>query len=89
MVKLGALLKDHLHVALYAYFWFGLFVCCLAAPDERVALFGSKVVTHGWHLALACLALGLPAPIVYWRRMRRAASANVNSGGARPASPGS
>ena len=64
-------LKYHFHIVLYSYFWFGLFVCGLVAPEGRVAELGSSVITKGWHLSLLSLALILPAPVVYYLRMRR------------------
>ncbi len=69
--RLENLLKDHLHVLLYAYFWFGLFVCGLSAPDQRVAELSSTLVTEGWHLSLLSVVLVLPVPLIYWYRMRR------------------
>ena len=68
--RLQRLLKNHLHVLLYTYFWFGLFVCGLSAPDQRVAELHSSLVTKGWHLSLLSLVLVLPVPVIYWLRMR-------------------
>ena len=34
--KIVELLKNHLHVMLYTYFWFGLFVGGLVAPQHRI-----------------------------------------------------
>ena len=63
-------LRYHLHIVLYSYFWFGLFICGLAAPDERVAELGSGVITKGWHLSLLSMLLILPVPLYYWWQMR-------------------
>lgn len=70
--RLKGLVRDHLHIVLYFYFWFGLFVCGLAAPQERVAQLGSGVVQKGWHLSALSLVLILPVPVIYFVRMRRA-----------------
>jgi len=71
--RAGDLLKAHLHIALYTYFWFGLFVCGLAAPPHRVESLGSGVVTRGWQLSLLSTLLLLPVPLVYALRMRAGA----------------
>lgn len=67
--KLKSFLKYHLHIALYSYFWFGLFVCGLAAPNDRVAELQSTVITKGWHLSLLSLVIVLPVPILYYIRI--------------------
>lgn len=72
--KLKDFLKDHLHIVLYLYFWFGLFICGLTAPDERVAELQSAVITKGWHLSLLSMVLILPVPIIYFFRLRRPAA---------------
>jgi len=64
-------LKKHFHIILYSYFWFGLFICGLAAPDNRVALLESMIITKGWHISLLSLILILPVPIFYFWRMRK------------------
>lgn len=69
--KLKDFAKYHLHIALYSYFWFGLFVCGLAAPQERIAELHSSVITSGLRLSLLSVVLILPAPIIYYLRMRR------------------
>jgi len=53
-------LQQHLPVVLFGWFWFGMFLCGLLAPQERVAELGSAVVTEGWHLSAMCVLLGLP-----------------------------
>jgi len=70
IAKVKVFLKYHFHIVLYTYFWFGLFVCGLAAPDARVANLHSSLITKGWHLSLLSLTLILPVPIVYLIRMR-------------------
>ena len=71
MDRLKGFLKVHLHILLYSYFWLGLFLCGLAAPDARVAELHSRAVTKGWHLSLISVLLILPVPILYWARMAR------------------
>ncbi|HUT52357.1 MAG TPA: hypothetical protein VM658_03100 [bacterium] len=63
--KLAYLVKYHFHAILYLYVWFGLFICGLAAPQHRVALLDSRLITQGWHLSLLSLILVLPWPIIY------------------------
>jgi hypothetical protein len=70
IAKIKEVLKYHFHIVLYTYFWFGLFVCGLAAPPERVAKLGSSVITQGWHLSLLSLVLILPVPVLYYLRVR-------------------
>ena len=77
MEKLKHVLKYHLHIVLYAYFWFGLFVCGLAAPQERVAELNSNVITQGWHLSVLSLVLVLPVPVIYYLRIKH----SKNNGG--------
>ena len=63
--KLVYFIKYHFHAILFFYVWFGLFVCGLAAPPERVAGLGSGLVTQGWHLSMLSVFLVLPWPIIY------------------------
>lgn len=63
--KLVYFLKYHFHALLFFYVWFGLFVCGLAAPPQRVAGLGSGLVTRGWHLSLLSVFVVLPWPILY------------------------
>ncbi len=67
-------LKYHLHIALYTYFGFGLFVCGLVAPPDRVAALETNLISKGWHLSLMSVFLILPVPIIYVVRMRRGSS---------------
>ena len=64
------IIKYHLHVLLYSYFWLGLFVCGLVAPQERIDMLESSIITQGWHLSALSLILVLPIPIAYFLRMR-------------------
>jgi hypothetical protein len=79
---LKGFIRDHIHVVLYSYFWLGLFICGLAAPQERVAQLGSGVIQRGWHLSLLSMVLLLPVPIIYFFRMKRAG--NKGNGGEGP-----
>jgi hypothetical protein len=66
------LFKNHLHIILYTYFWLGLFVCGLAAPDDRMAALGSRFITNGWQLSVMSVILVLPVPVVYVLRRKKA-----------------
>jgi len=68
--KLVYLLKYHFHAILYFYVWFGLLVCGLAAPADRVAKLGSSLITQGWHLSLLSTILVLPWPLIYVLRFK-------------------
>ena len=79
--KVKHFLKYHLHIALYTYFWFGLFVCGLVAPPHRVAALESDVLSRGWQLSVLSLFLVLPVPVLYVVRMRKRPSAPGNPDG--------
>ena len=72
--SMGAWLQLHLPVLLYAWFWFGMFLCGLLAPPDRVTELDSVLVREGWHLSVMCCVLGLPVVALYVRRMRRSRS---------------
>jgi len=63
-------MQQHLPALLFAWFWFGMFLCGLLAPPDRVADLGSVVLREGWHISLMCLLLGFPVVYLYWRRVR-------------------
>ena len=65
-------LKYHFHVVLYFYIWFGVFICGLVAPPDRVKELGSGVFTEGWHLSLLSCFVVLPWPVIYVIRFIRA-----------------
>ena len=65
------IVKYHFHAILFFYIWFGLFICGLAAPSERVVELGSAVITKGWHLSLLSTLIVLPWPIIYLIRFLR------------------
>ena len=60
----------HLPALLYGWFWFGLFLCGLLAPPERVVLLESTWVTQGWHLSAMTCIFGIPILGLYSWRMR-------------------
>lgn len=62
----------HLPIVLYAWFWFGMFLCGFLAPAERVAMLESGVITAGWHLSAMSVVLGLPVVLLYIHRMKGA-----------------
>ncbi len=68
--KLVYIVKYHFHVILFSYVWFGIFVCGLAAPTDRVADLGSGIITQGWHLSLMSIFIVLPWPIIYVIRFK-------------------
>ena len=70
MKKAVYIVKYHFHAVVYFYVWFGLVVCGLAAPPERVAKLGSGLITQGWQLSLLATLLVLPWPIIYAVRFR-------------------
>ena len=51
-------LRDHLEITLIGWFFFGMALCGLLAPEERVALLESDLVTQGWHLSLMAIGFG-------------------------------
>lgn len=61
--------KTHLPALLYGWFWFGMFLCGLIAPSERVLALESSLLSQGWHLSLLAVLLGTPIGIAYWLRM--------------------
>ena len=60
----------HGPVVLYGWFWFGMALCGLLAPPDRVAALDSALISEGWHLSLMSCVLGLPVLVLYWRRIR-------------------
>lgn len=68
--KIVYLLKYHFHAMLYFYVWFGLFICGLAAPQDRVSALHSSIISHGWNLSLLACLLVLPWPIIYVLRFK-------------------
>jgi len=62
-------LELHLPALIYGWFWFGMFLCGLLAPPERVAILESGLVTQGWHLSLMACLFGVPILSAYWLRM--------------------
>ena len=61
--------KTHLPALLYGWFWFGMFLCGLLAPSDRVQALESGLVSEGWHLSVLALILGVPIMVTYWLRV--------------------
>ena len=68
--KLVYFIKYHFHAILFFYIWFGLFICGLAAPPDRVTKLGSDLITQGWHLSVLSMFIVLPWPIIYVIRFK-------------------
>ncbi|MDC0231402.1 hypothetical protein OAK19_05500 [Aureispira] len=68
---LMALIKYHLHILLYFYFWLGIFIGGLVAPIERIEMLNSNVITEGWHISLLSVFLIFPVFVIYSFRMKR------------------
>ena len=68
--KLLMIIKYHLHIFLYFYFWLGIFVGGLVAPKERIENLKSEIITEGWHISLLSIILIFPVFIIYFFRMR-------------------
>ena len=64
-------LKNYLPVLLFAWFWVGMILCGLLAPDERVQELESLLVTEGWHLSVMAAVFGCLTVLPYWFRMTR------------------
>ncbi len=64
-----AWLSRHFPALLYGWFFFGLFLCGLLAPQERVRELESGLVSEGWHLSLMALVFGGTVLGAYWLRM--------------------
>ena len=60
----------HFAIVLYGWFFFGMFLCGLLAPPDRVAELGSGLITAGWHLSVLALTLALPVLLLYRRRLQ-------------------
>ena len=60
------LLKNHLHVVLYFYFWLGIFIGGIFAPQDRVEMLNSNVIKEGWHLSLLSIILIFPVFVIYY-----------------------
>lgn len=63
-------LRNHLEITLIGWFFFGMALCGLLAPQERVALLESEVVTQGWHLSLMAICFGTIVVGAYLVRRR-------------------
>jgi hypothetical protein len=59
----------HLPALLYGWFWFGLILSGLLAPDDRIELLDSRLITEGWHLSLMAAVFGVFTLGLYWLRV--------------------
>jgi len=60
----------HFSITLYTWFFFGMALCGLLVPPERVAVLESAVITQGWHLSVLAVSLVVPVLFLYRRRLR-------------------
>jgi len=60
----------HFAIVLYGWFFFGMLLCGLLAPPDRVAALGSSLITEGWHLSLLACVLVSPVLAVYGYKLR-------------------
>lgn len=65
------LVKEHLHIVLYFYFWLGIFIGGLVAPKERVEMLNSDLIKEGWHLSMLSLILIVPVFVIYYLRLKK------------------
>ena len=68
--KQSSWLQLHFPIILYGWFWLGLLLCTLFAPDERVRLLKSEMITEGWHLSVLSLIFGGGVLGAYCVRLR-------------------
>ena len=64
-------LLEHLHIVLYFYFWLGIFIGGLVAPQDRVDMLNSEIIKEGWHLSLLSMILIFPVFIIYYLRIKK------------------
>jgi hypothetical protein len=69
--NIPGILKYHLHILLYFYFWLGIFIGGLVAPKERIDILNSNIITEGWHISLLSVFLIFPVFVVYYFRMKK------------------
>ena len=60
----------HFAITLYCWFFFGMALCGLLVPPERVAVLESALLTEGWHLSVLALLLSAPVLFLYRQRLR-------------------
>ena len=61
----------HFPIILYTWFWFGLILCAVFTPEERVLMLKSQVITKGWDLILVSVILSTPIFWMYWKRVSK------------------
>jgi len=67
---LGGWLRAHLPALLFGWFFFGMVLSGLVAPDARVAQLQSDVIREGWHLSVLAALFGTPVVLAYAWRVR-------------------
>ena len=60
----------HFAITLYTWFFFGMALCGLLVPPERVAVLESAVITQGWHLSTLAVLLVSPVLFLYRRGLQ-------------------
>jgi len=61
----------HLPILLYTFFWFGIFIGGLSAPQEQVTLLKSNMITQGWHISLYSILFMWPFIFLYIYRVTK------------------
>jgi len=69
-LSVGSWLHRHLPILLYGWFWFGMFLCGLLAPPDRVAALESEWLTEGWQLSAMSAVFGVAIVTAYFVRIR-------------------
>jgi hypothetical protein len=64
----------HFPALLFGWFFFGMFLCGLLAPEDRVRELESSIITEGWHLSLMSLVFGGLVIAAYILRARKTES---------------
>ena len=70
MKKLFAVFWNHLPVALYSFFWAGIFIGGIFAPQERIDLLDSSYLTKGYQISIISCILMWPFIIAYFIRFK-------------------
>ncbi len=64
-MDIKSIFRNHFHIIMFTYFWIGLAICGLYAPEERVLLLESSLIKEGWHLSILSLLTIAPVVILY------------------------
>ncbi len=60
----------HLPFILFSYFFLGLIIGGLFAPQERVDLLDCSFITKGWHISVVSSILYLPVLFTYLKKAK-------------------